>query len=88
LETGPGKLDTDDALAAGQGLSDVDDAALGLEFAFGTTRDLTLRGDANLKMGTNGDIETRAKCGATAANIFAGGVFFEGETTRVAAANA
>jgi hypothetical protein len=88
LETRPGKLDTDDALAAVQGLSDVDHAALSLEFAFGTARGLILGGDANLQMGTNGDIETRAKCCATAAKIFAGGVFFEGETTRVAAADA
>lgn len=88
METGPGKLDTDDALAAGQGLSDVDDAALGLELAFATARDLILGGYANLKIGTNGDIETRTKCGAPAAKIFAGGVFFEGETTRVAAADA
>src|ERR1035438_6901193 len=43
--------------------------------------------DANLQIGTDGDIETSAKRCPTAAHIFAGSFFLEGKSACVAAAD-
>ena len=82
------ELDPDDAFAIGQRRGDVDDATLGLKFGVGAASDMILGWDANLKIGADGDVEASAKCGAPTAKIFAGSIFFERKTSRVATADA
>jgi hypothetical protein len=82
------ELDADDAFAIGQGLGDVDDAALRFEFGVDASSGMSLRRNANLKIGADRDIEAGAKGGAASAQILAGSVFFKGKPARVATADA
>jgi hypothetical protein len=81
-------LDTDYALA-GFGVPDVDDAALGGEVGFlflAAGAEMELR-DPDFEVGADGHVETRAKRGATAAEIFARSFFFEVVAAGIASAD-
>lgn len=84
METGACELDTDDALTVGERLGNMDNATLGLEFAFLSAGQTVLGRDADLQIRANRHVEASAKCGAAAAKILTGCIFLEGKTTRVA----
>ena len=94
LETRAGKLDADKFFALGLGIGDMDDAALGGEVRVSATgergaaraaRGVLRKGNADFEVGADGDVEMRHEGGSIAAEIFAGGIFFEGEPAGVAA---
>src|SRR5713226_3470361 len=96
LEAGAGELDADEFLASGLGIGDVDNAAMGGEVrivisgahrAVDASRSVLRKGDADFEVGPDRDVETCDEGGAVAAKIFAGGIFFEGETAGIAAAD-
>jgi hypothetical protein len=87
-EAGTRELDADHVLT-GFGVADVDHAALGGEVGFfflAAGAEMELR-NPDLEVGANGHVETRAKRGATSAEIFAGSFFFEVVAARVASAD-
>lgn len=69
-------------------VADMDHLALGFEILFASAQGMALRRDANLQAGADGYVKPRSECGSAAAKIFAGGIFFKGKSTRVAAADA
>jgi hypothetical protein len=88
LEAGAYELDADDFFAAGEGFADVDDAALSLKVGFVAAGGSGLQRDADLQAGADGDVEAGTKGGTATAEIFAGGIFLEGEATGVQATDA
>jgi hypothetical protein len=80
-------LDAYYAFAVGQGFGDVDYPALRLKVRFGPTCGIALRGNPDFKIGADGHVEAGTEGGTAAAKIFAGGIFFEGDSTGVAAAD-
>ena len=88
MEARASELDADDVFAIGQGLGDVDDAALRGEFGVVRRAACVCDGMRISKIGADRDIEAGAKGGAASAQIFAGSVFFKGKPARVAAADA
>jgi hypothetical protein len=79
LEAWAYELHTNYPFAAVLRLTYMHNATLRFEVGFLATGCRSLQRDANLQVGTYGDVETRAKSRSTAAEIFAGGVFFEAE---------
>ena len=73
--------------AMGLGIGDVHNAALGRKVGVVPARSMLRKGDADFEVGADGDVETRHEGGPIAAKIFAGGIFFEGKSTGIAAAN-
>jgi hypothetical protein len=61
----------------------VHDPALGLEVILIAAGRGTLQRDADLQAGTDRYVETGAKRGTATAQVFTGGVFFEGEALGV-----
>jgi len=87
-EAGACELHTDYAFA-GFGVADVDYAALGGEVGFlflAAGAEMELR-DPDFEVGADGHVETRAKRGATSAEIFAGSFFFEVVAAGIASAD-
>ncbi|MGC2766287.1 MAG: hypothetical protein WB607_12360 [Candidatus Acidiferrum sp.] len=79
LEARTDELDANQAFAARLRLAYVHDPALGLEVILIAAGRGTLQRDADLQAGTDRYVETGAKGGTATAQVFTGGVFFEGE---------
>lgn len=86
-EARAGELDADDALILGATLGDVDDAAAGGKIGFGAARDGLGKGDTDFEIAADRQVERSDERGAVAADIFAGGFFFEGDAARVSSAD-
>jgi hypothetical protein len=56
----------------------------GARGAVDAARSVLRKGDADLEVGTDGDVETGHEGGSVAAKIFAGSIFLEGEAVGVA----
>src|ERR1700676_3061103 len=87
LKARASELHTDEALAVGRGVADVHDAALCGEIALQAARGVVRNRDANLQIGTEGDVKAREERGPVAAQILARGFFLEHHAAAVAAAH-
>jgi hypothetical protein len=87
LEAWAYELDADDPFAAVLRLTYMYNPTLRFEVGFLATGRRSLQRDTNLQVGTYGYVEARAKGRSTAAEIFAGGVFFEAEAFCVLSPN-
>src|ERR1700680_534473 len=63
------------------------DAALGREIGLFAARGVVRKGDGNLQVGADGDVETCDEGRSAPAQIFAGSLFLEGDTATVATAH-
>jgi hypothetical protein len=87
LEAGTGEAYADHFFSISKRLTDVDNLALGFKIGILAAQVAVLMRDADFEIAADRYIETSSESGAAAAEIFAGGIFFEGKSARVFSAN-
>jgi hypothetical protein len=84
LEAGARELNAYQAFTSRGKIHDMDHPALRGEVRLGAARGVVGKRDADFEIGADADVESRDERGAAAAYIFAGSVFFKGNTAAVA----
>lgn len=85
-EARPSELDTHQLFTLRGRGANMHNSTVRFKVGFGAPRSVVQKGDANFKVGADGDIKSRDEGSTAAAKIFARRIFFEGDPAIVAVA--